>query len=179
MRVIYVVGAPGSGKTTATASALARLGWGSPEQRETPIPHMDYGLSRIQLGRQRDNGFAGTDALGMAINPRAVEFIKTSPAEIVVAEGDRLANRAFLDAASETGSLTLVWIDTAPNLAIPRARERAAILGVEPQNVTWWKGRYTKVARLVGGREHVRIDGGAEPDVVAQKLSEIIAGKDF
>jgi thymidylate kinase len=110
----------------------------------------------------------------MAINPKAIEFISSRPANVVLGEGDRLANSGFLTAADSAGVLTIVWIDVPPEVARARARERALRLGTKEQTESWWKGRYTKTQRLAGGWSHVRIDGTQSPDVVAQALADIL-----
>lgn len=174
MRTIYLIGAPGAGKSTAMKRALEIRRWGQPTEKLTPIPHLDYGAGLIQLGRVRETGFSGTDALGMAINPRAIEFIESRPAAIVIGEGDRLANAGFLSAADRTGILTIVWLDVPPEIARERARERAIRLGTKEQTETWWKGRYTKTSRLAGGWPHIRIDGTQSADHVAQTLADLL-----
>jgi len=174
MRVIYLIGAPGSGKSTALKRALEIKHWGDPVQKLEPIPHLDYGAGCIQLGRVRETGFSGTDALGMAINPRAIEFVESQPAPIIVGEGDRLANAGFLSAADRSGVLTLIWLDVPPEVARQRARERAIHLGTKEQTDSWWKGRYTKTSRLAGGWPHIRIDGTAPAEHVAQSLADYI-----
>lgn len=174
MRTIYLIGAPGSGKSTALKRALEIRRWGDPVQKLEPIPHLDYGAGLIQLGRVRETGFSGTDALGMAINPRAIEFLESRPANIVLGEGDRLANAGFLGAADRTGVLTLIWLDVPPEVARQRARERALRLGTKEQTESWWKGRYTKTARLAGGWPHIRLDGTRDPETVASDLADLL-----
>lgn len=174
MRTIYIIGAPGAGKSSAVKRALELVHWGNPTEVLKPIPHLDYGAGCIQLGRVRETGFSGTDALGMAINPKAIDFIESSPANVVIGEGDRLANAGFLSAADRAGILTLVWIDVPPEIARERARARALRLGTKEQTESWWKGRYTKTSRLAGGWPHIRIDGTGHPETVAQSLADII-----
>ena len=151
MRTIYLIGAPGSGKSSAVSRALEIAQWGTPTEVMTPIPHLDYGAGCIQLGRVRSTGFSGTDALGMAINPQAILFIESRPANVVLGEGDRLANAKFLSAADRSGILTIVWLDVPPEVSRARARARADVFGLKEQSESWWKGRYTKTARLAGG----------------------------
>lgn len=174
MRTIYVIGAPGSGKSSAVLRAIELAHWETPTQLLTPIPHLDYGAGCIQLGKVRETGFSGTDALGMAINPKAIEFISSRPANVVLGEGDRLANAGFLSAADSAGVLTIVWLDVAPEVARARARERAIRLGTKEQTESWWKGRYTKTSRLAGGWSHVRIDATQDRETVAQALADVL-----
>lgn len=174
MIVVYLIGSPGSGKTTAVTLATRLLGWGDPLQRETPIPHLDYGRGRIQLGRQLPL-FGGTDALGMAINPRAVEFISGAPANTVIAEGDRLSNRAFFDACRQAGVLRLIHLRVPATVANSRADLRAATHGLPRQGDSWRKGRQTKINNLLAAYPHQVIDGGGDPDAVAAQLAEVIS----
>jgi hypothetical protein len=174
VRTIYLIGAPGAGKSSALKRALELAHWGAPTEVLKPIPHLDYGAGCIQLGKVRDNGFSGTDALGMAINPRAIEFIESRPANVVIGEGDRLANGGFLTAADRAGILTVVWLDVPPEIARERARLRAVRLGTKEQTESWWKGRYTKTSRLAGGWPHIRIDGTGHPETIAQALADIV-----
>lgn len=175
MKVAYLIGAPGVGKSTALRSALEILEWGKPASRDLPVPHLDYGQGRIQVGRDRGNGFSGTDALALSINPRAVGWIATTPGSVVVGEGDRLANGKFLEACEAAGTLRLIWLDAPPTLCIGRMVARAADLGVAPQTAAWWKGRYTKTAGLAGRYTCDRVDATASPRLVAERVAALIA----
>ena len=174
MRILYLIGLPGSDKSTALNAALRLAGWGVPSTVEKPVPHLNYGRGRIQLGRLRET-FPGTDALGMAINPRAIDFVRSSPATILVAEGDRLANEVFLDACARAAVLTVALIDTPLEVARERARARAAAAGRPPQDDRWWKGRATKTANLRSRWNPTEIDGRLAPEEVAASLAALLA----
>jgi hypothetical protein len=174
MRTVYIIGAPGSGKSTAVLKATELANWQTPTQILKPIAHLDYGSGRIQLGKVRPTGFSGTDALGMGVNPHAIAFIQTHPAKLILAEGDRLANRNFLTAAQHAGTLDIIWIDTPPDIARQRAKDRAHQLGTPEQKESWWKGRYTKTSRLAGGWPHTRLDGTLPPDTLAHAIAQLL-----
>lgn len=185
MRTVYVIGYPGAGKTSAVTRAVALLGLHDHCEHDKPVPHVRHSgdpLTRRRapvwtIGKQR-LPFGGTDTLGMAINPRAIRWVRslTDPGadrpDVLVGEGDRLANLAFLEACPD---LTVVKIDVPRSVAQQRATERAEQFGALPQSESWMKGRWTKVDNLstrLGGV--VRIDGEQPATDVALDLMAVI-----
>lgn len=150
LTLVYVSGAPGAGKSTLMRALTAGC---DREPEAKPFAHdwlydpREAGvlLSRlaVELGRRRES-FSGTDALGMSVSPVACRWIAERPARLVLAEGDRLANRAFLAAAADAGyavNLVHLWADPATLDA------RCAARGSK-QNDSWRKGRTSKAANL-------------------------------
>jgi len=97
MRIFYIIGVPGTGKSTVMKELMSRFdGW----EQERVVELLDTHVSghvRI-LGKYSDDGegtFDGTDRLSMAVPPRAVDWISTRPNEFIVGEGDRLNNKTF------------------------------------------------------------------------------------
>ena len=170
-RVIYVIGIPGSGKTTMVERALDRIPLTGHTEFD-PFGYTDYGWL-IHLGR-RGTVFGGTDGLSMSVQPRAIEWIKTVTCDVVIGEGDRLANAGFLDACP---NLTLVYLDTPLTLARERSDQRAARTGRDTQSSKWWRGRVTKVDNLIGRRAHVRYDGTAPKDELSARLAALIGNE--
>lgn len=162
--LLYVMGPPGSGKTTALRLALE----GTPyEGREEPLRHMVYGSGAIQLGMDRET-FGGTDALPMNVNPTAIQFLHETEAPALIAEGDRLANGPFFLAAVEAGwHLTIAYIHVSEQTAQARRKSRGTA-----QNEAWTAGRYTKVRNLaVEWKRCVwKIDGRRPPEDIAARL---------
>jgi gluconate kinase len=97
MRLIYLIGLPGCGKSTVMKTFMEQLGDFTTER---PIDLLDshvHGNIRV-LGKYEDGEtFSGTDRLSMAVSPKAVEYFSTNPDEIVIGEGDRLNNSGFFD----------------------------------------------------------------------------------
>lgn len=177
----YVIGAPGVGKSTAVSAAIRLLGWGSPRQEAKPFMHQVYAWDdAIVLGRQGGTEFTGTDTLSLGVNPKAVAFVAARPAETIVGEGDRLANRRFLEEAARHYAVSLVTIEAPPVTAYRRMLERADRLGVKPQTESWWNGRCTKIRNLRGwahpGVTHAVVNGDATPEAVAADLAGVIGG---
>jgi dephospho-CoA kinase len=167
MRVVYVIGAPGSGKSTAVS--LATRDWEHIVDWKRPFAHSVY-VEGVRLGRTEAQ-FPGTDTLSMSVNPLACEFVQTDDYPLCVAEGDRLANAKFLDACP---SLTLIHLDVSVAVARERARKRAEQFGSRVQDESWWKGRVTKVDNLRARFPHVSVDGSRTSEAVAADVREII-----
>lgn len=174
---VYIIGAPGSGKTTALQSALQTLGLPHPTQRNEPIPHLTYGHAVAQPGRDR-GAFSGTDALAMGINPKACQWLASQPAPTVIGEGDRLANKRFFATAQQVGTLTVVWLDVSSSVARARCSRRATLHNTKPQDPAWWKSRETKVKRIASSTANVtRIEADQTAAQVANQLAELLAEK--
>ena len=96
MKLIYLIGLPGSGKTTVMKEFISEYEW----KYDKPIDLLDTQVSgNIRLLGKYEEGetFSGTDRLSMAVAPKAIEYFKTKPNEVVIGEGDRLNNKAFFD----------------------------------------------------------------------------------
>lgn len=178
MRTFYVIGVPGSGKSTFVRHVLTEVYDATiPEQLRMPVPHVRYRTSThgvltavMQIGVERPT-FSGTDALAMNINPRACEWVASLTASgHLFGEGDRLANNRFLDACP---NLTLIHLDVPLEVAKGRAEARAKALGVPAQNDTWWKGRATKTANLLK-RPHVSFDGTKHPNELVADFRSLL-----
>ena len=181
-RLVYVIGQPGAGKSTF----MARL---TEDYDRVPAIVPDHGpvahdelfdaegnpLDAAELGIQR-GAFSGTDALPSAVIDKAVPWLATVPYKLILAEGARLANRRFLDAALGSGyAVTLVLLDH-PDADAWRKR-RAKSLGRD-QNAAWVKGRLTASRNLA---EQFRNVPGVEviqgaPDDVFEQVRSVISG---
>lgn len=106
MKVIYVIGLPGSGKTTVMRQFMDRFGNEWKEERPIDLldtmVHEESDFTVRVLGKYHEEEvFAGTDRLSMAVAPKATEWIATNPNEVIVGEGDRLTNKGFFNACKD------------------------------------------------------------------------------
>lgn len=170
MRTVYLIGEPGSGKSTAMRAAIELCGWRS--TGEVKIPNLRWteyagqeGKTVAQLGLG-GGLFPGTDRLGMGCQPVAIDWLRSVPAALVLGEGDRLATDAFFRAATEVSHLTVCVMSTTPEAAAERRAARGTT-----QSETWLKGRRTKVARLVSAWCAVEVRGAMElADILCASL---------
>lgn len=170
LQLTYLIGVPGAGKSTAMRLALALLDWEVDFMVDRPFAHVRYTNGATYIGRQ-DGAFPGTDRLSMSVSPVVSEHLR-SASGLWFGEGDRLASGKFLD--SLTCSVELVLLDVSPATALSRGATRAADIGAQPQDPTWWKGRATKVQNLAQRFNHTLIDGERPMDDVATDLAEIL-----
>ena len=167
----YVIGVPGSGKSTAMAAATASLEASPRNPKGSPahVLYLDHYLEvkAVQLGGLREK-FSGTDALSMSVQPLAISWLSETQWPYLVAEGDRLNNHSFYVAAMRAGyRVEIAWLDLPDEVAQQRREARGS-----RQDAQWLAGRVTKVKNIVGAmRDKVtRIDATQAPGVVAQQL---------
>lgn len=144
----YLIGVPGSGKTTLVRRLTRGL---KPEVRTVPyVSWTHYSDDVCEIGHDRET-FGGTDALGMAAQKHVLSWLIQGEGHryrYVLAEGDRLANEKFFEAVRKAGIDLNVYALLPPRKVIERRRaKRNEAIGKE-QNERWLKTRETKVANL-------------------------------
>lgn len=141
MNICLIIGEPATGKTTLMRALLSNF--------ET-IPAR-YGSAVFHEGKQvlivgdyrQGTLFDGTDKLSMSVI-NDVERLLSDPkwdSYTVFAEGDRLANKRFIDFAFNRAQLFLYCLICAEKILARRRESRI-------QNESWVKGRSTKIKNL-------------------------------
>lgn len=155
---MYLIGAPGSGKTTLAEAVFD----GIPFTSETePIAHQKF-PGGVALGLPRES-FGGTDSLPMNVQPKVVAWIRTGELGSVFGEGDRLANDKFFRICRLMGvRLTVAYLWVPANVGKERRKARGS-----KQNPSWVKGRISKAHRLFGSWGTISLDGRKPVDELA------------
>jgi len=125
MRVIYLIGLPGCGKSTVMKQYMEAVGgeWKSDRPVDLLDSHVN-GSVRVLGKYEEGEVFCGTDRLSMAVSPKAIEFLKNNPDETIVGEGDRLNNSGFFEAAGD--NLTIIHLTVSDTERERRYKERGS-----------------------------------------------------
>lgn len=181
--LVYVVGRPASGKSTAVLSALGLLGLlPLPGRSVAPAVYL-HGLLDEETGEVRGRylgkvreGFPGTDALSMSASPRVVEFLGNSkgPA-FVLGEGARLGTPKFFREVVAAGHrLTVVYLDASLEVAAERAAQRGSA-----QSPKWAAGAGTRAENAFHAAQKLHantfiVDAVQPRERVAEQVAEVI-----
>jgi len=173
-RLIYLVGAPGAGKSTLMArmtKKYLRTPHGGSVPHDSLVNPRTGDIVAGELGRQRGQ-FSGTDALAMNIITKAIPWIGSCPYPLVLGEGARLANMRFLNAAAHPngGSRDVLVVHVEHDDTETWRAARSAQLGRE-QTEAWVKGRTTAARNLAAAAQDAghRVFRG-HPDYLADIL---------
>lgn len=156
-KFIYLLGGPGSGKSTTLRWVRLHLEVMT-LRYTTPFEFLkwvkkDGELTAVELGG-RHTYFPGTDRLSMSVIEKAIPFVEYLGMAVdapVIAEGDRLANTRFFRAIRAAGyDLRLFYLDCPEAVAEERRAERTRKAGSdgELQNPAWVQSRNTKALEL-------------------------------
>lgn len=145
LALLYLIGEPGVGKSStmrALTAGLDRMYHSQPLHHEMIAPP-DGRAVALELGRTRP-GFPGTDTLALNASPRAIAFVASRPAPLILAEGDRLAHVGFLEAADKAGyRVHVAYLHADAEVVEQRCAGRGST-----QNEAWRRGRASKAANL-------------------------------
>ena len=163
----YIIGIPGSGKSTAVERALKddKI----VQEASNSIPYIEYASGLLQIGRNRET-YPGTDVLSYNAQPKVVEWLATIPEYThVLAEGDRLANGKFFNALLDGGwNLKIIHLYCPPKVAIQRCVDRGSDF-----TTSWYRGRITKVDNLVADfidHVYLTLDSRWKPELLAGEI---------
>lgn len=153
MKIVYVIGEPGSGKTTLMKRVMeeSKVTKDIHSNENFPlVPFHTNNKNLIVLGKYAEGDvFGGTDKTSMAVQPQAIEFLKaiqkSSDNNInITAEGDRLTTASFIEHIVEEYDATIYYLRTTPDVRQVRYKERGS-----NQNETWLNGRITKIQNIL------------------------------
>jgi hypothetical protein len=169
--LVYLIGAPGVGKSTLAGELTKRCRRWPPPRHDLLSPAAGDDVIAAELGGRRP-GFSGTDVLPMNASPAACTWVRSRAVRLplLLAEGDRLAHAGFLEAAALGGYQVIVVYLITDEAEIER---RHAARGAR-QDAIWRRGRATKSARLARhAHDHHRLivlDAGPPPADEAAEL---------
>lgn len=148
--LVYIIGAPGAGKSTLMAD-LTRRATRTAADGRVPYDVLTLGREQValEMGKRRLQ-FAGTDAMSMAVQPLAESWIAARPAPLVLGEGMRLANLKFFKAAATAGyRVKVVYIEINPTVLEEQRRARGAA-----QSERWLAGATSRAHNLAEAVDH-------------------------
>lgn len=172
---LLILGEPGSGKSTLTKAFTSD--WIELSLELKPVKHITYNSpygSAIQLGWNRPP-FSGTDTLGHTSINFVSAWYPEITANLVLAEGDRLANDRFVKLAEQHGNIIAIYLDTDSELAQERRIQRIRQHNLPTQNPSWIAGRRTKHLNLAERLGATRIPGDITPEEQANLLRILLS----
>lgn len=146
-QAVYIIGAPGSGKSTLMAELLQ--GWEvGPYTKWTKRELFGHYLEHLEEGRGAYLGhlrpeYPGTDALSLSVAPQALLWLDSLPLlglDWVFGEGVRLGHLGFLTALAACTDLTVIHLQIDPEVVAQRRLER----GGKMLSDTWCKNATTR-----------------------------------
>ena len=179
---VYIVGAPGTGKSTLMDLLVSGLGleWGPPEKmrREVFVHTLlaEGEVRGVYLGVHRPE-FPGTDALSASVHPQAVTWLQTAELPpLVLAEGVKLSSPKFLVHLDRVSPLLLVHLTSDPDTTAARVEGREHQLS--KQYCAAGRTRAANVAETMSalGVPVLTIDTGeTSPGEAAEKLLQEVS----
>jgi len=177
MDTIYLIGQPGSGKTTLTKEF--QKSWAKVNMSDRPFKHQEWEAPELgkvySLGWDREH-FSGTDTLGNTVIKYVEAFYDQASREVnyIYGEGDGLANGTYFDIAERYGTLYLFYLATNDKIAQARREARSAETG-KTQNPTWVKGRVTKHKNLSVKYSAIYLPGNKTPREITEIMADYLS----
>jgi ATPase subunit of ABC transporter with duplicated ATPase domains len=179
VKTIYLLGAPGTGKTTL--ANLIKKSWGESRPCNDNFAHEVFRCEtgfNISLGKNKPP-FSGTDTLSNSVIERVEQMYeawdKFGQINYILGEGDRLAIARMMDLAKKYGTLYSFYLHAPDEIINERRSERAKQNNLKLQNPTWVKGRATKHQRLAAAIGSHELDATLDPAELFQQVQDKIS----
>lgn len=146
LKVIAIIGEPGSGKTSLVRKLLEMGDWETGKSSDHKLVTYHRRGNVFVLGKYEDGVlFAGTDTMSMAVQPQAIEFLAelANTDSVVLYEGDRLTTQSFLEHVVDNYDAHILYIKTKEATRQQRFIERGS-----NQNEQFVRSRETKLKNL-------------------------------
>lgn len=179
-KVIAIGGVPGTGKTTLMNRVLE---FAKDWEAVRPIDLLDsiyskeldtYILGKYQPYYEGEGYAQGTDRLSMAVQPKAVEFLKQTGSNVIF-EGDRLFNQSFLEFCVEEKETQIYVLTVDKDTLECRYKERGS-----DQSEKFLQGRETKYNNLqtnfalMGNMDVVPNNTPQDQENIIQKINTLL-----
>ena len=142
--VTIVGGEPCSGKTSMMRALKDLLNIDKEFEYKLLKGYHDDKLDHAILGIYKEELFAGTDRLSMAVQPDTIEFLKQAKFPNVYLEGDRLSKPSFINACLEiTPNVRVIILEASPTILANRHKQRG-----DEQSEDWLRAKKTTVHNI-------------------------------
>lgn len=171
---LFVIGAPGVGKTTAIRELVPELRPDSHLTRtEIEKPKWTVCGSTVLAGHYRGQIFDGGDTVPYSGARAALEYWKVHllpAATLTIFDGDRFSTQPSLDFVREAGvRIVGVHLEAPTDVMSSRREARGS-----NQNETWIKGRVTKARNFADKIGALSLNVVISPADVANWISQVI-----
>ena len=128
MQVIAIGGEPGSGKSTLMKKIISHYQMDPKYNEWKLVPYLQKNNIFILGKYEEGEVFSGTDKMSMAVQPEAVKFLASLPANsVLLYEGDRLFNSSFLEHCVEKYNTNILYLATEKDVRNERYKERGSV----------------------------------------------------
>ena len=165
---LFVVGAPGAGKTTLVRAMLDLLDPRG-ERYLHPKPKLTIAPRFIAAGHYTGSTFDGADTVPYNGKRALLDHLWGSRIlrDLLLFDGDRFSDKAVWDEVAARGDVATVWVlnlQASASLLAERRAQRGS-----NQNESWMRGRETKARRFAADR------AGLTTTVIADDPAELDA----
>lgn len=171
---LFVVGAPGVGKTT-----LVRRMLGFPYVAVTQKPDPKWTLSddhrTIAAGHYIGGTFDGADTIAYNGAAAALDFWEAECLEcqLTIFDGDRFSHGSALTRVAQRARVVAVYLTASDELLTTRRAERGS-----RQNASWMRGRATKAQRFFElFSRSLLANASHPPDAITAAVREFLAAE--